>query len=183
MDGKEPWIEDRAEVPYLALAVITDMDSLARDLPVVEDKLLSLMGYSGSGPYPIFWRYTSISMSGALRVDVGARFAGPPPETTAATTGFLPAGRYACSLHHGDPGGVRAATGRLLGWAHSQGLVFDRPESDPDGWTCRLEEYLVDPADTPDPRDWRIRLALKLADTGAQSGSNVEEPAAESEPA
>lgn len=178
----KPWIEDRKEVLYLALPVVATMDSLARDLPAVEDKLLSLIGYAGAGPYPIFWRYTSINMSGALRVDVGARLAGPPPGTTAANTGLLPAGRYACWLHQGDPGGVAEATGRLLDWAQFQGLVFDRPESDPDGWTCRLEEYLVDPAGTQDPRDWRIRIALKLADTPPVQNL-TDDSATESEPA
>ena len=120
----KPWIEDRKEVPYLALPVVTPMGSLARGLPAVGDKLLSLIG----------------------------------------TTGWLPAGSYACWLNQGDPGGVAAATGRLVDWAQFQGLVFDRPASDPDGWTCRLEEYLVDPADVQDPGDWRTRIALKLAD-------------------
>ena len=59
---------------------------------------------------------------------------------------------------------VAADTGRLVDWAQFQGLVFDRPASDPDGWTCRLEEYLVDPADVQDPGGWRTRIALKLAD-------------------
>lgn len=182
MDAEHgPWIEDRQEIPYFALPVVTDMDSLARDVPPVEEKLLSLVGYTGADPYPIFWRYTSINMSGALRVDVGARLTGLLPATTAGNTGVLPAGRYLCRLHQGDPGGVAKATGRLLDWAQFQGLVFDRPESDPDGWICRLEEYLVDPADAQDPRDWRIRIALKLTDT-PQVQHLAEHPAAVPEP-
>jgi hypothetical protein len=30
---ENPWIEDLTEVPYLFLPVVTDMESLARDLP------------------------------------------------------------------------------------------------------------------------------------------------------
>ena len=166
-DGKTPWTEDRREVPYLALPVATDMASLGRDIPAVEDRLLSLVEYSDDDPYPIFWRYTSIDMSGALRVDVGARLAGPaPPRTEAALSGVLPAGRYACRLHAGDPAEVPEVTAGLLDWTELQGQVFDRPGGDPDGWTCRLEEYLVDPAHVRDLRDWRIRLAVKLRESG-----------------
>ncbi|WAP50947.1 hypothetical protein OL239_13450 [Arthrobacter sp. ATA002] len=170
MDGTTPWIEDRREVPYLALPVVTDRASLGRDMPAVEDRLLSLVEYSDTDPYPIFWRYTSIDMAGTLQVDVGARLTGPAPISPgeAALSDVLPAGRYACLLHAGDPAEVPEATAGLLDWAEFQGLVFDRPGNDPDGWTCRLEEYLVDPAHVRDLRDWRIRLAVKLSDSGPQ---------------
>lgn len=144
-DGKTPWTEDRREVPYLALPVATEMASLGRDIPAVEDRLLSLVDYSAADPYPIFWRYTSIDISGALRVDVGARLTGPAPlRNGAALSGVLPAGRYACRLHTGDPAEVPEVT------------------------AGRLEEYLVDPAGVRDLRDWRIRLAVKLRGSGPQ---------------
>ena len=41
-----------------------------------------------------------------------------------------------------------------------------RPTQTPDGeaWGCRLEIYVTNPADQPDPATWQTQLAFKLAD-------------------
>jgi hypothetical protein len=37
-------------------------------------------------------------------------------------------------------------------------------KADGEHFACRLEYYLTDPDEVPDPKDWVLRLEFKLAD-------------------
>ncbi len=77
--------------------------------------------------------------------------------------GVLPAGRYATVVHVGPYDGLIGAVDNLLQWADSQGLEWDSSSAeDGEHWGCRLEIYLTDPSQQPDPATWQTQLAFRL---------------------
>lgn len=94
--------------------------------------------------------------------------AGVPVPTAAegddrVIAGVLPAGRYTTAVHTGHYDGLIGAVDNLLQWADSQGLEWDKSSAD-DGehWGGRLEIYLTDPTQQPDPAKWQTQLAFRL---------------------
>lgn len=76
----------------------------------------------------------------------------------------LPAGRYATLTQVGPPDELIGANKELQDWVAGQGLAFDvSPGEDGDHWGCRLEFYLTDPSQEPDPGKWVTQLAFRLA--------------------
>lgn len=77
----------------------------------------------------------------------------------------LPGGRYACLTHTGDYGGLVSANAALQDWAAAQGLAFDQHATGRgDAFGGRIESYLTDPAEEPDPSRWETEVAYRLAD-------------------
>lgn len=70
-------------------------------------------------------------------------------------TATLPGGPAACTIHAGSYEGLRAAYGALEAWIESNGYV---PSGAP--W----ESYLTDPAEHPDPKDWRTEVVWPIAE-------------------
>lgn len=79
------------------------------------------------------------------------------------TAGEIPAGRYA-SLVYTGPDGI-PGNAALIGWAERQGVQWDRWD-DPrgDAFRSRVEYFLTDPAEQPDPDQWQTEVAIRLAD-------------------
>jgi len=51
----------------------------------------------------------------------------------------------------------------MLQWADSRGLKWDKSEAeDGEHWGCRLEIYLTNPSEQPDPSKWQTNLAFRL---------------------
>jgi effector-binding domain-containing protein len=77
--------------------------------------------------------------------------------------GVLPAGRYASAIHVGPYDGLIGAVDNLLQWAQAKGLEWDKfPAEDGEHWGSRLEIYLTNPAEQPDPTEWETQLAFRL---------------------
>ena len=86
-----------------------------------------------------------------------------PKGTTGDETvavGVLPAGRYASLVHVGHYDELVAAHAALQAWARDNGVTFDSwPADDGEVWRSRVEHYVTNPADEPDPRRWRVDIA------------------------
>jgi effector-binding domain-containing protein len=161
----EPSIVTRAAQPYVAIAGVVAMATMGE----IIDRLPEVFGWlAGQGIAPAgppFFRYHVIDMPGRLEMEVGVPVADVPTAPPPFTTGTLPEGRYATTVHTGHPDELVSATADLLAWAEDQGLTWDMTRT-PDGerWASRLEWYHTDPAAEPDMTKWETELAFRLAD-------------------
>jgi effector-binding domain-containing protein len=161
----EPHIVERPERAYVGITRRVTMQTVAE----IADRLPGIfasVNQRGIVPAgPPFFRYLAIDTDGGLEIEVGV----PVPANTAGegdvVAGVLPGGRYAVVRHHGPPDQLLGATAGLLDWAKERGLEWDvTPGPAGDRWGCRLEEYLTDPREQPDPNRWETDLAFRLAD-------------------
>jgi effector-binding domain-containing protein len=158
-----PEITERAEQPYVAIRADVTMDQLSG----LADRLGEVFGWlaeHGVAPAgPPFFRYHVIDMASLLTVEAGVPVLAAVDGDDRVIAGVLPGGRYATALHVGPYDGLIGAVDNLLQWADSQGLEWDRSSAD-DGehWGCRLEIYLTDPRQQPDPAKWETQLAFRL---------------------
>jgi effector-binding domain-containing protein len=160
--GDSPTIETRGDQPYAAIPVKARMEELGSVVPPLTGRVFDWLAARDIAPAgPPFWRYLVIDMDGELELETGVPVASPAHGDEQIMAGVLPCGRYATVLHTGHPDTLLAATGNLLEWAEQQGLEWD---SDGKRWGCRLEEYLSDPAEVPDMREWQTLLAFRLRD-------------------
>lgn len=86
---------------------------------------------------------------GLLEFEVGVPLASAGTGAGDVAAGALPAGPAACAIHAGPYDGLPESYAVLERWMESQGL---RPAGAP--W----EAYLTDPAEHPDPADWRTEI-------------------------
>jgi len=158
-----PEITERAEQPYAAISAKVTIEQL----PGFADRLGEVFGWLAEhGVAPAgapFFRYRVIDMDGLLNVEAGVPVLTAVDGDDRVTAGVLPAGRYATALHIGPYDGLAGAAENLLQWADSQGLEWDRSTAgDGEHWGCRLEIYLTDPRQQPDPAKWETQLAFRL---------------------
>jgi AraC family transcriptional regulator len=108
--------------------------------------------------YPIT-RYVEISV-GMVTLETGMRVAAPSGERTAGDAEgdvraeTLPGGPAAVTIHSGAYNQLPAAYAALEEWMAANGL---RPTGPP--W----EAYLNDPADHPDPQEWKTEVCWPVA--------------------
>jgi effector-binding domain-containing protein len=135
----------------------------------VADRIPEIFGWLGARGIapagPPFFRYHVIDMSRQLLVEAGVPVASAVDDDGDVRSGTLPGGRFAVMTHTGAPATLVAATTELLDWAEVRGLAWDMaPTDEGQKWGCRLEFYLTDPAEQPDPTKWQTELAFRLAD-------------------
>lgn len=87
---------------------------------------------------------------GLLTFEVGVPLAAAGAGAGEVEAGALPAGPAACAVHAGPYDGLPETYAALERWMEAEGL---RPSGPP--W----EAYLTDPADYPDPADWRTEVS------------------------
>ncbi|GCE21232.1 MerR family transcriptional regulator [Dictyobacter kobayashii] len=76
----------------------------------------------------------------------------------------LPATMMATTVHHGSYNTIGAAHEAVIKWIEAKGLVWDKWETaDGDAFGARIESYLTDPAEEPDPARWETEVAIRLA--------------------
>jgi effector-binding domain-containing protein len=160
--SESPTIETRTDQPYAAIPVKVRMEELGSVVPPLTDRVIGWLAARSITPAgPPFWRYVVVDMDAELELETGVAIASPIEGNEEIRAGVLPAGRYATVIHTGHPDTLVTATGDLLEWAVERGLEWD---TDGRTWGCRLEEYLSDPDEVPDMREWRTRLAFRLRD-------------------
>lgn len=135
----------------------------------IADRIPEIFGWLGARGIapagPPFLRYNVIDMERQLEIEAGVPVASPVESDGHVRAGTLPAGRFATLLHVGAPPTLRAANAALLDWAAERDLTWDMSQAgQAEKWGCRLEIYLTDPAEQPDPSKWETRLAFRLAD-------------------
>ncbi len=157
-----PEIQERHAQPYAAIAAEVRLDELDSVLPVlwpeVAGHLSQVQAVMAGAP---FIRYVKIDMEGVCELEVGIPTATELSGTDRIVSGIFPAGSYAVAVHRGSFDGLLESNAALQAWASEQSLEFDvRGEV----WAARLESYLTDPEQSPDPATWLTELAYKLRD-------------------
>jgi effector-binding domain-containing protein len=165
ISASEPTIVTREAVPYVGIRTRVPMSGL----PGIADRIPELFGWAGqrglSIAGPPFFRYHVIDMESVLDVEVGVPAFGEADAEGDIRPGVIPAGKYVSVTHIGPPNELQAATARLLEWAWDHDIEWDKATV-PSGeaWGARLEIYLTDPREEPDPTRWHTELAFRLAD-------------------
>ena len=160
-----PEITQRAAQPYAGISAWVTMVTIGS----VADRIPEIFGWLGARGIapagPPFFRYHVIDMERQLQVEVGVPVAAAIEDDGEVRAGTLPAGRFAIMTHTGAPETLVAPTTELLDWAQGRGLAWDVTPSDAgEQWGCRVEFYLTNPAEEPDPSKWETQLAFRLAD-------------------
>jgi effector-binding domain-containing protein len=162
----EPRIVDRTEQPYVAIKASVTMETIGRVLPELHPNVFAWLGERDIAPAGApFWKYDVIDMEREMVVEVGVPVEKAVTGDDRVLAGVLPAGTYVSAIHTGHPLGLMEATAKLLGWADSKGLSWDKSEvAGGEAWGARLEIYETDPAVEPDMDKWETELAFRLAD-------------------
>jgi effector-binding domain-containing protein len=160
-----PTLEDRPGRPYAAIRTQATMQELPAVIPQQLGEVSAWLGRQGVAPAGApFIRYLVIDMAAKLDVELGVPVATAVSGDGRVSAGVLPAGRYATLVYTGLQDGI-AANAALLDWGAEQGLVWDKwVAENGDGFGARLESYLTDPDDEPDPKKWKTEVAIRLAD-------------------
>ena len=157
----EPPLEDRAEQHYAGIPVTVTMDGIPRAVDEGYPELFGWLAGHGIAPGgPPFIRYLVIDMAAELRLELGVPVASPVTGSGRVQAGVLPGGRYAVLRHTGPYDGLIGANAALQQWASEHGIAFDAWDA-PEGhaWRSRLEQYLTNPAEEPDPAKWAVDVA------------------------
>ena len=160
----EPKLEERAAQPYVAIRRAVKMGGIGRVLPPLHDEVLTWMNAERIRPTGApFFRYHLMDMDAdRFVVDVGWPIAEPVTGEGEIISDLMPAGQYAVILNTGPFDDLIPAHAALLDWGQQQGLTWQISE-DGKTWGARVEHYLTDPADEPDPRRWETEVAFLVA--------------------
>lgn len=163
----EPKIEDRTELPYLAIR-----SEVTNGLPAVVDqafpRLFAWLGQHGVEPAgPPFIRYLEVDHGGEpLEIEVAAPISDStdPPADAPVRADTLPAGRYATLVHtgpyrHEDVPDLGDAQAALRSWTEQQDIVTGRPSERGSSLPCCVEHYRVGPPMEADWTKWETELA------------------------
>lgn len=161
----DPQIEERTAQHYAGIRVQVPVQEFQVIIPQLIDEVVSWLGaYDITPDGPPLMRFHVINMDGKMDVELGVRVATVVSGDDRISAGIIPAGRYATLIYTGVENGI-ASNAALIDWAMRQGLVWDRwdtPEGDAFG--ARVEFYLTEPEDEPDPAQWETEVAIRLAE-------------------
>jgi effector-binding domain-containing protein len=157
----QPQIHHRAAQPYAGIRTSVTL----ADFPQAADTLfpelfgwLQEHGVATAGPP--FIRYHVIDMAAELDVEFGVPVGTTVPESGRVRAGVLPPGRYVTLRHIGPYDALVESNATLLRWASEQGIALDcRDTENGEAWRGRVEHYLTDPAEEPDPGKWEVEVA------------------------
>jgi effector-binding domain-containing protein len=163
-----PKVEERTEQPYVARRTQATMHELGTVIPQLLGEVFAWLGTQGAAPAGApFIRYLVINMAAQLDIEVGVPVASAMSGDDRICAGVLPAGRYASLVYTGpyDGNGLVEANAALLAWGTEQGVVWDTwAAENGEGFGARLESYLTNPNEEPDPTKWETEVAIRVAD-------------------
>jgi effector-binding domain-containing protein len=164
----EPGLGERAEQPYVAIRTTVPVHDLGGTIRPLLAEVYTWLGAHGVPPSgaPLI-RYRVIDMAARLDIDLGVPVATAVPGDDRVSSQVIPAGRYAALVYTGpyDSPELVDANAALLDWGAKQGLVWDTWSTENgDAFGARIESYLTDPDEEPDPSRWRTEVAIRLAD-------------------
>jgi effector-binding domain-containing protein len=162
-------VEDRGDQPYAAIRATVTMDGFGDLLGPSWGEVFGWLAERGIEPAgPPLIRYRVIDMERQLEIDIGVPTAAPVNGDGRVVGDTLPAGRYARLTYRGHYDGLVDANAALQDWTAKQGLEFDqRAGPGGDVFGARIESYLTDPEEEPDPASWETEVAYRLADATA----------------
>ena len=158
-------LQDRAAVHYAAVRMRLSLGELGAALAKLWPEVSAWLDERGIAPAgcPLI-RYHVIDMPEA-EISVGLPIEPGSVGDGRIEVDELPAGRYAVLVHVGPYENLVQANADLQQWAADKGVAFDGCDGSP-GWAGRVEFYLTDPMDDPDPLAWRTEVAyLTLPDS------------------
>jgi len=161
----QPRIEERKAQPYIGIRTQVPMQELSNTISPLLDEVFAWAEQQGIASVGApFIRYHVINMEGLMDVEIGVPVATPVSGNGRVSQDVLPAGRYAALIYTGIENGIQG-NAALLDWGAKEGLVWDRWEAENgDGFGARVEFFLTDPADEPNPSKWETEVAIRLAD-------------------
>lgn len=159
----KPKIDQRPKQPYMGIRTITPFKGMSGVIERLSDEMNAWLDEHHVKPSgPPFIRYHVIDMRGFMDIEFGFPFRKSLPDDGAVKSGILPEGRYASLIYSG--GGI-SGNRALIEWVRSQGMEFDRWDTEQgDNFRGRYETYLTDPKIEPRKSRWKIEVAIKLAD-------------------
>ena len=158
----QPRIVARAAQPYVALTERVSPDQLA---DVIDHGFAEVFGWlavhdgvSAAGA-PLI-RYIEVDMAASLLIDLAVPVEGTPPPDERVRAGLLPAGDYVTLLFRGHYDGLVAANAAVQQWGEQHGVRWAMDS--PTVWRARIEQYLTDPREEPDPAQWETEIAYLI---------------------
>ncbi|MCU1359567.1 MAG: AraC family transcriptional regulator, partial [Ilumatobacteraceae bacterium] len=114
-------------------------------------------------------RYLVIDMERELVIEAGVPtadiVAGDSEGGNEVLDAVLPGGRYVTTTYTGSYDELVDVTTQFLQWATDHDLTWDAQDTEAgEAWGCRLELFLTNPAEQPDPSQNVTQLAFRLAD-------------------
>lgn len=161
----EPEIVERAEQLYVGVGTEVGLDGIGETAHTLLPELFGWLGARGLAPACApFLKYNVIDKNCRMQIEWGIPVSDPVEGDGRISVDTLPAGRYATVLHRGHYGGLVEANAFLLDWVAQQGLKLDGVETPDEGrFRARLEIYVTNPAEEPNPENWDTVLAFLLA--------------------
>jgi effector-binding domain-containing protein len=156
-----PRFEIRATQYYAAMRLKTQRRNLATEAPKLISEVAKWLGKNRIAPGgPPLIRYLSISNDETVDVEIGIGTS-EPAGGGKILAGSLPRGRYLTAIHQGPYDRLVDTSAALLDWAKDNNVVWDN-HTGPTGtvWKARVEHYLTDPDEQPNPARWETKLAF-----------------------
>lgn len=159
-----PKIIERPAQAYLGIPAELRLSEIANAADGKFTRLFASLAERRSLPSGApFVRYQRIDMANTLDVEFGVPIAGQVQAAGDTCAGTLPAGSYAVSIHKGSHEGLMSANAALIDWAKQHDIELDStPTPTGERFACRLETYLTDPRQDPNPANWQTELAIKV---------------------
>lgn len=156
-----PYLDYRAERPYLGIPVFTSMSEeprvIAEHLTELREWMRSRQIAAAGAP---FVRYRQIDMPDRIEIDVCLPVTSAPPGDGRVRGNALPAGQYVVLMHNGRRQELVVANENLQRWAAQQGVRFQTHErGEATDWTSRVETYLTDAQSERDPNKQQTEIA------------------------
>jgi hypothetical protein len=169
-DAREPRIEQRAALPYLAIwRHVRDGVPAAVDDAFPE--LFSWLGARGIAPAgPPFIRVHEVDRDGEpLELEVAVPAPSDAPADERVRRDSLPAGRYVTKLHVGpyrsetelDLGDARTG---VIEWMDEQSIAFDRTTERGRALACAVDHLRVSPGTEADYTKWETEIAYLIVE-------------------
>lgn len=159
----KPKIDQRPKITYMGIRTIAPFKGMSKVVSGISKELTIWIDENKvktSGPP--FLRFHVIDMRGFMDISFCFPVRKALPNDGDVKADSIPAGRYASLIYSG--GGI-SGNRALIEWVRSQGLNFDRWDTEQgDNFRGRYETYLTDPKIEPRKSKWKIEVAIKLAD-------------------
>jgi effector-binding domain-containing protein len=158
-----PKLEQRREQSYVAIRAHATRADLSTKLPPLIGELAGWLAARGVKPMGApFYRYLVIDQNEEFDIEVGLPVSSSLQGDGRVDVGVIPAGCYAVTTHMGSYDNLQDATADLKKWAVDNDVQWDTSE-DESRWGARLETYLTDPSDEPDPQKWQTEIAIRTS--------------------
>ena len=157
----DPRFEIRQPQYYAAIRLKTQRRNLGVEAPKLIAEVAKWLAKNRVAPGgPPLIRYLSIANDETVDVEIGIGTS-EPAGGGKILAGSLPRGRYLTLIHTGPYDRLVNTTATLLDWARANDVTFDKHEG-PTGtvWKARVEHYLTDPEEQPNPEKWETKLAF-----------------------